>query len=52
MTNTFNALASQESINKTVKSLITNGFQAEVVNTKTEALEKNKITHSNQCIDS
>lgn len=42
MTNTFNTLASQESINKTVKSLIANGFQAEVVDTKTEALEKIK----------
>lgn len=42
MTKTFNTLASQESINKTVKSLITNGFQAEVVENKSEALEKIK----------
>jgi len=42
MTNTFNTLASQESINKTVKSLFANGFQAEVVENKAEALEKIK----------
>lgn len=42
MTKTFNTLASQESINKTVKSLIANGFQAEVVENKSEALEKIK----------
>lgn len=43
MTKTFDTLASQESIDKTVRSLITNGFQAEVVENKVEALEKIKI---------
>lgn len=42
MTNTFNTLAPQESINRTVKSLIANGFQTEVVENKGEALEKIK----------
>lgn len=42
MTTTFNTLASQESIEKTVRELTTNGFQAEVVENKTEALERIK----------
>ncbi len=42
MTTTFNTLASQESIEKTVRELTANGFQAEVVENKTEALERIK----------
>ena len=42
MTTTFNTLASQESIDKTVRELTANGFQAEVVENKTEALERIK----------
>ncbi len=39
---TFNALASQESINKTLQALIANGFQSEVAENRTEALERIK----------
>ena len=42
MTTTFKTLASQESIEKTVRELTANGFQAEVVENKTEALERIK----------
>lgn len=42
MKTNYNILASQESINKTVQSLIANGFQVEVLNNKVEALEKIK----------
>lgn len=42
MTTTFNTLASQESIDKTVQALVVNGFQPEVVENKTEALERIK----------
>lgn len=42
MTTAFNTLVSQESINKTIKALEANGFQAEVVENKTEALERIK----------
>lgn len=39
---TFNTLASQESITKTVQNLTANGFQAEVVENRAEALERIK----------
>lgn len=42
MTTTFNTLASQESINKTVENLTVNGFQVEVVENRDEALERIK----------
>ena len=42
MTTTFNTLASSESISRTVEALKTNGFQAEVVETKEAALERIK----------
>lgn len=42
MTITFNTLASQESIDKTVQNLTANGFQAEVVENRVEALERIK----------
>ncbi len=42
MTTTFNTLASQESIEKTVRELTANGFQAEVVENRAEALERIK----------
>jgi hypothetical protein len=43
MTTTFNTLASQESINKTVQALELNGFQPEVVENRAEALERIKV---------
>jgi hypothetical protein len=42
MTNTFNTLASQESIDATVAALNANGFQSEVVENGAEALERIK----------
>lgn len=42
MTTIFNTLASQESINKTLEALTANGFDAEVVENKAEALERIK----------
>lgn len=42
MTTTYNTLASQESINKTVEALLANGFQPEVVENKAVALERIK----------
>lgn len=42
MTTKFNTLASQESIDKTVQELTVNGFQAEVVDNRAEALERIK----------
>lgn len=42
MTTTFNTLASQESIDKTTQALLANGFQTEVVENKSEALERIK----------
>lgn len=42
MTTTFKTLASQESINKTIQELTANGFQAEVVENRAEALERIK----------
>lgn len=42
MTTTFNTLASQESIHKTVQALEANGFQVEVVKNRAEALERVK----------
>ena len=39
MATIFNTLVSQESITKTVQNLTTNGFQAEVVENRAEALE-------------
>ncbi len=42
MTNTFNTLASQESIDKTVAALSANGFQSEVVENGAQALERIK----------
>lgn len=42
MTTTFNTLASQESIDKTIQELTANGFQAEVVENRAEALERIK----------
>jgi L-lactate utilization protein LutB len=42
MTTTFNTLASQESISKTMQALETNGFQPEIVENKIEALERIK----------
>lgn len=39
---TFNTLASQESITKTVQNLTANGFQAEVAENRAEALERIK----------
>jgi len=42
MPTTFNTLASQESINKTVQALLANGFQSEVVENRAEALERIK----------
>lgn len=43
MTTTFNTLASQESINKTVQALEANGFQAEVVKNRADVLERIKV---------
>ncbi|MBP9836628.1 MAG: LUD domain-containing protein [Candidatus Pacebacteria bacterium] len=42
MTSTFNTLVSQESINQTVQALLANGFQPEVVENKSDALERIK----------
>ena len=42
MTSTFNTLVSQESINQTLQSLLTNGFQPELVENKFDALERIK----------
>jgi L-lactate utilization protein LutB len=42
MTTTFKTLASQESIDKTIQELTANGFQAEVVENRAEALERIK----------
>jgi L-lactate utilization protein LutB len=42
MTKKYNTLASQESLSKTVDALIANGFQPEIVENKTEALERIK----------
>lgn len=42
MATIFNTLVSQESINKTVQNLTANGFQAEVVENRAEALERIK----------
>lgn len=42
MTTTFNALASQESITKTMKALGTNGFHPEIVENKAEVMERIK----------
>ena len=42
MTKTYNTPASQDSISKTVQALIANGFQAEIVQTKAEALDRIK----------
>ncbi|HEY0980242.1 MAG TPA: lactate utilization protein [Candidatus Paceibacterota bacterium] len=42
MTTTFNTLASQVSIDTAVQALLKNGFQVEVVENKTEALERIK----------
>lgn len=39
MTTTFNTLASQDSITKTMQALKANGFQSEVVENKSEALK-------------
>lgn len=42
MTTTFNTLAPQESIDKTMQALLANGFQPEIVENKIEALERIK----------
>ena len=42
MTSTFNTLVSQESINQTVQALLANGYQPEVVENKSDALERIK----------
>lgn len=44
MTTKYKTLATQESIDKTIKALEKNGFQTEVVNTGAEALKKIKET--------